>query len=161
MSDNNTEEQISKPTFIVNLQYVKDLSFENPKSPSSLFNEKEYQTLVNINVNATPLAETVVEVVLHIRIDGQATEEMQDDGEKKFSTIFVLDLSYAGLFTINGYSDQEKEVLSLVQCPSLLFPYARQIVSDTIRNGGYRPVMLMPFDFMRMYQEHQNSIQKS
>ena len=140
MSDN-----IKGSKLTVNSQYIKDLSFENPNSPKSLSNNDGLpQINVDINVFAKPLTERLYEVTLSI--NGKAT--------KKDLKIFEVELDYAGLFTLpdidlnNGI---EKKIM-LIEAPELLFPYARSIVSNVTRDGGFMPLIIQPIDFGLLYE---------
>ena len=131
------------PSLSILTQYIKDFSFENPNSPNSLLpKEKQPEISININVNANPLAETDFEVVL--KIDAKA-------GQGK-DMMFNCELSYAGIFRLTNIPEESKHAAVLIECPRLLFPFARHIVSDATRNGGFPPLMIDPVDFARLYQ---------
>ncbi len=131
------------PSLNVMAQYIKDLSFENPGAPISLQpRETAPEINININVNANPLAETDYEV--EIRLEAKATA-----GE---DVLFNVELQYGGVFRIIGVPQDSIHPVVLIECPRLLFPYARQIVSDTTRNGGFPPLMIDPVDFAQLYQ---------
>ena len=129
----------------VNSQYIKDLSFENPNSPESLSNKDGLpQINVDINVFAKPLTEKLYEVTLSI--NSKAT--------KKDLKIFEIELAYAGLFTlpyIDLNNGEEKKIM-LIEAPQLLFPYARAIVSNVTRDGGFMPLIIQPIDFDLLYE---------
>lgn len=128
---------------IINAQYTKDLSFENPQTPYSLLNNDTPNINIAIDVRADNIRDNIFEVVLNVSI--KATTEI---------VIFVIDLSYGGLFTINDQASlNEKEIILLVNCANILFPYVRRIISDTTRDGGYPPLMLAPVDFMGLYYQ--------
>lgn len=172
MSESNERGETPRNTLIVNAQYVKDLSFENPKTPSSLINRKDPKIDVAINVNAVAIGANLFEVVLRVSVTGKLCESEQvegcstgvthgqDDGTNDGGVIFVLEVEYAGLFTVESASVEEKEVILLVHCPALLFPYLRQIVSDVMHNGGYAPLLLSPFDFMELYRNKMGELHK-
>ena len=139
MSDN-----IKGSKLTVNSQYIKDLSFENPNSPESLTNKDGLpQINVDINVFAKPLTRSLYEVTLSI--NGKAT--------KKDLKVFELELAYAGLFSLPDVSlnnGKEKKIM-LIEAPQLLFPYARSIVSNVTRDGGFMPLIIQPIDFALLY----------
>lgn len=137
------QEQQQQQPIVINAQYIKDLSFEAPHAPQifGLLRDNQPNISVNINVNATPMGENVFEVV----IDAAATCKAQDQ------TAFILELSYAGLFTLNVPQEHLQPVL-LIECPRLLFPFARNILAEASRDGGFPPLMLGPVDFVAMYQ---------
>ena len=125
-------------------QYVKDLSFENPGSPRSLVQAGQSPKIqVQVNVNARGLSEQDVEVEL--KIDGQAGEGAE--------TVFRFDLVYAGVFRIQGVPADQRSPLILIECPRMLFPFARQIIADAVRNGGFPPLMIDPIDFAALYRQ--------
>ena len=124
-------------------QYLKDLSFENPNAPQSM-NIQNGSPEINIavNVNARNLAPTDFEVELHL--EAKATHQGKP--------VFVADLLYAGVFRLENVPQEALHPLVLVECPRMLFPFARQVLADATRNGGFPPLMLDPIDFMGMYQ---------
>ncbi len=133
----------AQPQLSVLTQYIKDLSFENPNSPNSLLpKEKQPEISININVNANPLSETDFEVVLNLEAKA---------GEGK-DLLFNCELSYAGIFRLVNIPEESKHAAVLIECPRIIFPFARQIVSEATRNGGFPPLMIDPVDFARLYQ---------
>ncbi len=142
MSENTSNAANDARSITVNGQYVKDLSFENPKAPGVLFGEKARPEIsVSVDVNAQKMNEENYEITLGINA------KALQDGE----TIFIAELSYAGLFTATNIPENELEAALLVYCPGLLFPFARRVLSDITRDGGFPPLMLDPVDFGRLY----------
>ncbi len=142
MSEKEIEQ--SNPTLNVLAQYVKDLSFENPQAPRSLVpQEKNPQINIQVNVNAKALSDTDVEVEL--KIEGQAGESA--------NVLFNFDVVYAGIFRVENIPAESRQAVVLIECPRLLFPFARQIVSECVRNGGFPPLMIDPIDFAALYQQ--------
>ena len=136
------------PPLTVNIQFVKDLSFEVPGAPE-IFTSLRAQPNVQINldVQARRLEEgSTFEVVLVVK--AEATEP-KDEGAR---VVFIAELSYAGVFTLNGVPDNAIEPVLLIECPRLLFPYARNILADVTRDGGFPPVLLQPIDFVSLWQ---------
>jgi preprotein translocase subunit SecB len=132
------------PSLRVLAQYTKDLSFENPRAPRSLQpQEKSPGINININVNANPMSDTDYEVEL--RLNANAGE-----GE---SLLFNVELVYAGVFRIEGVPKESIHPAVLIECPRLLFPFARAIMADATRNGGFPPLMMDPVDFAALYQQ--------
>ena len=132
------------PSLNVLAQYIKDLSFENPKAPMSLRpREKAPEISVNINVNANPLSETDFEVELKLEATAKAEEE----------AMFAAELVYAGVFRLNNMPEEAKAPAVLIECPRLLFPFARQVLADATRQGGFPPLLLDPVDFAALYQQ--------
>jgi preprotein translocase subunit SecB len=133
------------PQLNVLAQYTKDLSFENPNAPASLSPQGAApQINIQINVGANNLAENEYEVTL--KIDGKA--------ENAGKTIFSFELAYAGVFRILNVPREHLSQLIMIECPRLLFPFAREIVATSVRDGGFPPLMLDPVDFVGLY--HQN-----
>jgi preprotein translocase subunit SecB len=132
------------PAFGVLAQYVKDLSFENPAAPRSLVQGGQAPNIeISVNVNARGLSENDVEVEL--KIEGQAGEGA--------NTIFRFDLLYAGVFRLQNVAQEQRMPLILIECPRLLFPFARQLISDAVRNGGFPPLLIDPIDFAALYRQ--------
>lgn len=137
------ENEGAAPQLTVLTQYTKDLSFENPNSPNSLLpKEKQPEIKININVSANPLSETDFEVILQLECRAGEGKEM----------LFNCELSYAGIFRLVNIPEESKHAAVLIECPRLIFPFARQIVSEATRNGGFPPLMIDPVDFARLYQ---------
>lgn len=145
------------PPLVVNLQFIKDLSFEVPNAPQ-LFAQMRDAPRVDIalDVQARPLAEpgatpgNVFEVTLQIRADAQG------QGATEGQTCFIAELAYCGVFTLNVPQEAIEPVL-LVECPRLLFPFARNILADVTRDGGFPPVMLAPIDFVALWEQRRNA----
>jgi len=140
------KQQAGQPPLMVRAQYIKDLSFENPAAPQALAEMQGPPDVdVGVNVNAQRYGEDTFEVALSIT--GTAKH---DD-----KTVFVVELVYAGVFSIGANVAQEhREPLILIECPRLLFPFARNIIADVSRDGGFPPLLLQPFDFVALYQQH-------
>lgn len=133
------------PTINALAQYVKDLSFENPNAPRSL-QPKEGQApqiSIQVNVNAGQLSETDFEVELTLEGDAKM------DGE----VLFAFDVKYAGVFRMLNIPDDQMHPAVMIECPRLLFPFARQIVAEAVRNGGFPPLYIDPIDFVGLYRQ--------
>jgi preprotein translocase subunit SecB len=140
----NGATQGAAPSMKILGQYVKDLSFENPDAPRSLAGQEGQPEInISVNVNAKPLADTDFEVELHL--DAKAM-----NGDK---VVFATELLYAGIFRLENIPQDALHPIVLVECPRMIFPFARQIVADVTRNGGFPPLMLDPIDFAAMYQQ--------
>lgn len=130
-------------SLVVNAQYVKDLSFENPRAPASLVAGKEQPKIeVKVNVNARGLQEQIYEVTLEIQADAKVAE----------GQAFIAELIYAGVFTVANVPQEVLRPLLLIECPRLLFPFARGIIADVTRDGGFPPLFLSPIDFVALYR---------
>jgi preprotein translocase subunit SecB len=141
---------------VVNIQYVKDLSFEVPGAPQ-IYSQLRAQPQVSINLDVQARrvqeGQSVFEVAIIIRAEAHDTSA-QTNGESATppTTVFVAELTYAGVFTLNGLPDNAIEPVLLVECPRILFPFARNILSDVTRDGGFPPVLLQPIDFVALWQ---------
>lgn len=132
-----------QPTVHCLSQYVKDLSFENPNAIEAINEDSGAPDVaINVQINTAKITDTVHEVTLSI--DGKAKR-----GDKH---LFLLEMHYAGLFNIENIPAEHIEPVLYIHCTTLLFPFARQIVSDMTRNGGYPPLLLNPVDFAQLYQ---------
>jgi preprotein translocase subunit SecB len=130
-------------------QYIKDLSFENPNAPRSLQQTVQPQINIAVNVTAAPLSETDVEVEL--KLEGKA--------EAAGSVMFNIELAFAGVFRIQNVPQENLQAIMLIECPRLLFPFAREIVANSVRNGGFPPLLLDPIDFVALYQQRMAQVQ--
>ena len=133
-------------------QYIKDLSFENPKGPFPFAKKEERPAIsvtVDVKVNATS-NENIYEVILSIKVS--ATHQNND--------VFLIDLIYQGVFEIENLTDDIKEAYLLVECPRILFPFARRIIYDLHADGGLPPLLLDTVNFAELYKNRkaQNEI---
>ncbi|MET0257330.1 MAG: protein-export chaperone SecB [Methylobacterium sp.] len=125
-------------------QYAKDLSFENPLAPRSPQQQDGGpQINIQVNVNAQQLAEQDFEVVL----------TLEGDAKVKNEVLFAFELKYAGVFRMRNIPQDQIHPAVMIECPRLLFPFARQIVADAVRNGGFPPLYIDPIDFVGLYRQ--------
>jgi preprotein translocase subunit SecB len=145
---------------VVNIQYVKDLSFEVPGAPGVFTSlRSQPQVSINLDVQARRVQEgqSVFEVSIMIRAEAHDNSAAANgQAAAPAPTVFVAELTYAGVFTLNGLPDSAIEPVLLVECPRILFPYARNILSDVTRDGGFPPVLLQPIDFVALWQSRRN-----
>ncbi len=132
-------------------QYIKDFSFENPNAPQSLTATTQPQIGIQINVGAKPLSNTDIEVSL--KLEGKA--------ETAGTLMFRFDLEFAGVFRIQNVPQESMNAIVLIECPRLLFPFAREIVANAVRNGGFPPLLLDPVDFVGLYRQKLSEMQAS
>lgn len=128
----------------LNIQYTRDLSFEVPGAPEIFVTLREQPRVdLALDVQARPVdgQPNVYEVSLQIRADAKSGD----------TACFIAELAYCGVFTVNVPQEHLEPVL-LVECPRLLFPFARNILADVTRDGGFPPVMLAPIDFVALWQ---------
>ena len=139
-----TGEGGDQPSMNILGQYLKDLSFENPNAPQSLaIQDGQPEINISVNVNATNLAPNDFEVELHI--EAEATHEG--------NAVFAAELLYAGIFRLENIPEEAMHPIILVECPRMIFPFARQILADATQKGGFPPLMLDPIDFGGMYEK--------
>ena len=144
MTDAVTDNNAASPSLTILAQYVKDFSFENPGAPRSLqARDKAPAINISVNVNANPLAESDFDVLLSLNAEAK-------DGDK---VLFNAELAYGGVFRITGFPQEHMLPVLFIECPRLLFPFARQIISDATRNGGFPPLMIDPIDFAQMFAQ--------
>jgi len=136
--------QAAMPQIGVLAQYVKDFSFENPNAPRSIAPTGQQPTInIQVNVDAAPMSGGDFEVTL--RLEGKA--ELQD------MLLFGFELVFAGAFRIQNVPVESLQPVVLIECPRLLFPFAREIVATAVRNGGFAPLLLDPIDFVSLYRQ--------
>src|SRR5438128_4397680 len=125
-------------------QYIKDFSFENPNAPRSLAQSQTQPAInIGINVGIGQLAPTDFEVTL--KIEGKA--------EAAGTVLFAFELAFAGMFRIQNVPQEHLQPLLMIECPRLLFPFAREMIATAVRNGGFAPLLLDPVDFVALYQQ--------
>jgi preprotein translocase subunit SecB len=136
----------SAPPLVINGQYIKDLSFEAPTAPGvyGLLQKEAPEIQIAIDVRGRNLQDAIYEVVLHVKAECKVAQ----------TAAFIVELVYGGMFTINVAAEQLQPML-LVECPRYLFPFARTILADVTRDGGFPPLMLSPVDFTAMYMQSQ------
>jgi preprotein translocase subunit SecB len=139
-----TAKEAAAPRLSIVAQYIKDLSFENPAAPRAILERKKAPAInINVNVNANPLSETDYDVLLTLNATAKEDEVV----------VFNVELVYGGVFRLAGFPKEHMLPLLFVECPRMLFPFARQIVADATRNGGFPPLMIDPIDFAQMFQQ--------
>jgi len=144
MTDTPSRASADKPAIFLRAQYIKDLSFESPRAPASIFSLREPPQMdVNINLAAQRLDENVFE--LSIQISARAVAEK--------TTIFLCDVVYAGVLEMQSIPDNAVESTLFIQGAQLLYPFARRVVADLTRDGGFPPLQLEPMDFVALYQQ--------
>ena len=144
MTETPTPAPADKPAIFLRAQYIKDLSFENPRAPASIFSLRDAPEMdVSINLGAQRLDEKVFELSIHI-----STRAMSEK-----TTVFLCDVVYAGVLEMQGIPDAAMESTIFIQGAQLLYPFARRVVADLTRDGGFPPLQLDPMDFAALYQQ--------
>ena len=134
------------PRLMIQSQYVKDLSFENPRAPASLQpGQARPEIQIRVDVRAQHLEAERYEVSLQLHVEATAGGE----------TAFMVELAYGGVFGLLSIPQESLQPLLLIECPRLLFPFARRIVADATRDGGFPPLLIDPIDFVTLYRRRQ------
>jgi len=124
-------------------QYLKDLSFENPTAPAHVLRQDAPQGRVEVDVRARNLGETNYEVVLIVRAEARRDNDV----------LFLVELEYAGIFSLFNVPQEAVEPVLLIECPRLLLPFARQIIANATQDGGFAPMLINPIDFVGLYRQ--------
>jgi preprotein translocase subunit SecB len=137
---------------IINAQYTKDLSFENPRAPQSLIQPTaQPEVAINVDVKARNLGPEVFEVVLTVNVTARAQNE----------PVFLVELAYAAVVTVRNTPESMLPTLILVETPRLIFPFARAIIADATRDGGFPPLMINPIDFAELLRRRPATVGES
>ena len=134
-----------QPTLVVNAQYVKDLSFENPNAPNSLLQQTGDgpNVQVGIDTTVTQLEGSTYEVTLTVHAEGKTGD----------TNLFIVEVAYAGIFTLGEVPEEYIAPMLYVEAPRQLFPFARAVVAECVRDGGFPPLLIHPVDFMALFQQ--------
>jgi preprotein translocase subunit SecB len=145
-NDAGPNEGAGDPQLIINAQYVKDFSFENPRAPQSLIQQqKQPEVGLNVDVKARTLGQDMFEVLLTINAKAQIDDE----------PVFLVELSYGAVVTLRNASEEMTAGFVLVETPRLMFPFARNIIADATRDGGFPPLFINPIDFADLLRREQ------
>ena len=137
------QKEAQPPVISIVTQYAKDLSFENPKAPTGLQPQSARPEIqISVDVSAQQLNDEQFEVVLKLNATAKSGEE----------TVFLAELSYGGVFKLANIPQESLQPLLMIECPRLLFPFARRIIADATRDGGFPPLMIDPIDFVSLYR---------
>ena len=141
----NAEQQAPQVKMNILGQFIRDMSFENVMAQKGASGEVQPDVNVQVNLDAKKRpADHQFEVVVKLNIESKA-KESQDQ-------LFLLEIEYAGVFHIEGVPDEQMHPFLLIECPRMLFPFLRRIVSDITRDGGYPPLNLENIDFVQIYR---------
>lgn len=151
MADNDSQtSNPEQPQLDIQKIYIKDMSFESPHSPKVFAGEWKPDVNVNLGSSATKLDDSVHEVVLDITVTASHDEE----------TAFLVEVKQAGVFTLRGFNEQQLGHALGSFCPNVLFPYAREVISELVSKGGFPQLLLAPVNFDALYAQHQQKIQE-
>jgi len=140
-----------QPVFSVEKIYVKDLSLENPNSPQSFLSQEQPQVEISLQTRAQRIDDGFFECVLTITVTARQGE----------TTVFLVEAAQAGLFQIRNIPEADLQPLLGIHCPTIIFPYARETVSNAIGHAGYPSILLNPISFEQLYQEQMQQMQQA
>lgn len=138
-----------QPVFSVEKIYVKDLSLENPNSPQSFLSQEQPQVEISLQTRGQKVDEGYYECVLTVTVTAKQGE----------NTLFLVEASQAGLFQIRNVPEADLQPILGIHCPTILFPYVRETVSNAIGHAGYPAILLNPISFEQLYQEQMREMQ--
>ncbi len=148
MTDKPSEEKATneqpQQQFGIQKIYSKDISFETPNSPQLFTEQWEPEVKLDLHTSVNPLAENVYEVVLTVTATSKVKEK----------TAFLVEIQQAGVFSISGFENAQKDGMLGSYCPNILFPYAREVISDLVNKGGFPQLILQPVNFDAIYAQH-------
>ncbi|MCE1241476.1 MAG: protein-export chaperone SecB [Azonexaceae bacterium] len=137
------EQNEQQPVFGIEKLYVKDLSVEVPNAPEIFLEQEAPQVSIQLNTTGRGVGENVYEVVLTVTVTANI-------GDK---TVFLVEVGQAGIFRVQNVPQEQMEPLMAIACPNVLFPYAREAVSDAVVRAGFQPIVLQPVNFEGMYMQ--------
>lgn len=140
-------EQNQQPVFAIEKLYIKDLSVEVPNAPEIFLEREAPQIEVQLNTGGRAVGEGVYEVLLTVTVTAKLAEK----------TVFLVEAGQAGIFRIMNLAEDQLEPIIAVACPNILFPYAREAVSDAVTRAGFQPIVLQPVNFEAMYMQRMQS----
>ncbi len=153
--DNGSQDQApqgadQQPGMRVITQFIRDVSFENPRAPASLRSDQgPPQIELGVELNARGREDGLYEIDLKLSVGAKRGAE----------AVFHVEVVYGGLFQVNGVAQENMEPMLLIECPRYLFPYARRVISDLTSEGGFPPLQLDPIDFTAVYEARKNQIE--
>ena len=136
-------EQNTQPVFSIEKLYVKDLSVEVPGAPQIFLERENPQINVQLSTAGRAIEDGVYEITLTVTVDAKISEDR---------TLFLIEVAQAGIFQIRIVPQDDLEPVMMIGCPNILFPYAREAVSDAVTRAGFQPVLLAPVNFETLYQ---------
>jgi preprotein translocase subunit SecB len=147
---NEAKQEEQKREFALQRIYTKDISFETPNSPAIFQTEWKPESGVNMNTEVKKIAEHIYEISLTVTVTTKIANQ----------TAYLAEVKQAGIFSINGFPEQEMGPLMGSYCPNLLFPYVREVVSDLVSKGSFPQLVLQPVNFDALYAQHQQEMAK-
>lgn len=148
-TENTTAENQAEQQFAIQKIYIKDISFESPNSPAVFTEEWKPESNLELNTNGKKLEDNVYEVVLSLTVTVKNNDKVAH----------LVEIQQAGIFSVAGFSDSELSHMLGSFCPNILFPYAREAVSDLVTRGGFPQLLLAPVNFDAIYAQHLQQMQ--
>ncbi|MGR6035416.1 MAG: protein-export chaperone SecB [Candidatus Nitrosoglobus sp.] len=142
-SGQEISEQNQQAQFIIQKIYIKDLSFETPNSPHIFTKEWKPELNLQLSNESQRIAENIYGVILSLTVTAKLNDQ----------TAFLAEVQQAGIFTLSGYNDKDLEPLLGSYCPTILFPFAREVIADLVTKGGFPPLLLAPVNFDALYAQ--------
>ncbi|MDE0924414.1 protein-export chaperone SecB [Aurantimonas coralicida] len=140
------DESANPPRINILTQYIRDLSFESPNAPGVLRGQTKAPNInIGVNVGANPIQGSDGDYDVRLTLNAKAGE-----GEEM---MFAVELEYGGVFKLQNFPQEHLLPVLFIECPRLLFPFARQVMADITRNGGFPPLMIDPIDFAQLFQQ--------
>lgn len=140
---NQSSKPTHQPEFIIQRVYVKDLSLETPHSPQAFQEEWQPELNLQFTMNTSDIGADNHEVVLQITVTAKSKDK----------TLFLVEIKQAGLFTLKGFTEEQNHQVMSITCPTILFPYAREAISDLVGRAGFPPLYLAPVNFEALYAQ--------
>lgn len=132
-----------QPSFQIEKLYVKDISLEVPGAPQVFLQTEQPELDIQVNSDAAQFSEGLYEVVVTVTVTARAAGQ----------TLFLAEVAQSGIFTVRGVAEQDLDPLLGIACPTILYPYAREAISDLVTRGGFPPVLLAPVSFEALYAQ--------
>lgn len=143
--------EAAEKAFVIQKIYTKDISFESPNAPAIFTHDFQPELNVDLNVESKKLQDHVFHVIVRVTATTKSGE----------NTAFLCEVEQAGIFTVQGFNEEELAYMLGVQCPNALFPYARETVSDLVARGGFPQLLLEPVNFEAMFANHMQQNQEA
>ena len=144
MEQNQSNQQTNAPQFEIQRIFVKDISFESPNTPHTFVEEWKPEVNLNLETKSNRIQDNLHEVILSITATVNTAKK----------TAFLIEVHQAGVFMINGFNNEQLHHMLGSFCPNILFPYAREVVSDIVVRGGFPQLILAPVNFDALYAQH-------
>ncbi|MBF0357718.1 MAG: protein-export chaperone SecB [Magnetococcales bacterium] len=142
-AEGKPEQGSEQAAFHVEKLYIKDLSYESPNSPDIFQNLGEPKVELNLDTGATQKGPEHYEATLHVTVTVKNAEK----------TLFIIEISYGGIFMIRNFAKEQVDALLGIECPTIIFPYVRRVISDLVSEGGFKPLILDPINFPAIFHQ--------